>query len=435
MTSDALPAFSPALRSYNRVWRLLRPLLPLVLKLRAWRGKEDSARLAERFGHYADRVTTQGAIWLHAVSVGETVAALSLAEAIAANEKDAHFIITTNTVTAAALVERATADSNLAIQHIYQPLDHPVFVDRFLDQWKPARAVFLESDFWPNLITRTAAKSISVTFASAQLSDRAMARWQRRSALAIAMFSCADCALTVSNEQTANLTRLGVTPDRITTLGSLKMSVAAMPLDEALITALRDRARGRRIFLAASTHQGEDAAVIAAAHALGEGWLTIIAPRHPNRADAIAAACDAAGMPAQQRSKDALPAADDALYIMDSLGEMGSLFRLADTVFLAGSLTPVGGHNPLEPASFGAPIISGPHVFKNKAEFDGLRAIGAVFDIAQPDELADMVIASIAARDTGRFDARAAQKYVHEAGKRQQIAANYILALTSQHRP
>ena len=434
MTRDTHPAFSPALRSYNRVWRLLRPLLRPILKIRAWRGKEDTARLAERFGHYPSRIASPGAIWLHAVSVGETVAALSLAKAIAAQNKEAQFVITTNTVTAAALVERATADDTLPIQHIYQPLDHPVFVDRFLAHWKPARAVFLESDFWPNLITRTAAKNIPVTFASTQLSERAMMRWQRRSALAAAMFSCADCALTVSEEQTANLTTLGVDPDHITTLGSLKMSVAAMPLDERLITALRDRAQGRRIFLAASTHQGEDEAVIAAAQALGEGWLTIIAPRHPNRADAIAVACNAAGMPAQQRSKDAFPAVNDVLYIMDSLGEMGSLFRLADTVFLAGSLTPVGGHNPLEPASFGVPIITGPHVFKNKAEFDGLRAIGAVFDITQPDELPDMVIASIAARDTGRYDARAAQKYVHEAGKRQRLAADYILALTPQHR-
>lgn len=415
-----------ALRGYNLVWRLMRPALGLILRYRASKGKEEAKRIKERFGHYGETNISPGAIWLHAVSVGESVAALALVDALAKQKPDQHFLITTNTVTAAKLIARAATTAT--IQHLYQPLDHPAFVDRFLAQVKPAAAIFLESDFWPNLITRTKARGVPVVFASTQLSDKATSRWHQRALIARAMFGAADLVLPVNDDQASRLTELGVDKARITTIGSLKMSPSAMPVDPDLRDQLGRAIAGRKILLAASTHEGEDGIILDAAQQLGPEWLVIIAPRHPERGNAIASLCLDYGFKTAQRSKNALPDKGDRIFLMDSLGEMGVLFNLCDIVFLAGSLLPIGGHNPLEPASFGKPVISGPHVFKNSAEFENMRAQGLIFDAKNADEIASI---AQALHDDGATDALAqkAKAYVKQAEKRQDQAAAGILSL------
>ncbi|MGB2006314.1 MAG: 3-deoxy-D-manno-octulosonic acid transferase, partial [Candidatus Puniceispirillaceae bacterium] len=192
--------------------------------------------------------------------------------------------------------------------------------------------------------------------------------------------------------------------------------------DPQLQRILQQAASGRRVFLAASTHDGEDQIVIDAASDLGADWLTIIAPRHPDRGDAIAAH---AGQP-PQRSHGAIPDSQTSIYIMDSLGEMGTLFSLADYVFLGGSLVPAGGHNPLEPAEFGLPILTGAHIFKNKAEFDGLAAAGAVFEVADAATITHQIrqLENDPARRAKL--AKAAQDYVTIAHQRVALAAQAI---------
>ena len=154
---------------YNMIWRLLRPVLPLVLGWRQQKGKEQPGRRHDRYGQPRFDAPLSGAVWLHSVSLGETIAAISLAKALAQRRPEAKFLITTNTVSAAKLVDREIA-TGFPLFHAFQPLDHPQFVDRFLAQIKPDIAIFMESDFWPNLVSRTAAKSIPVIFASSQLS-------------------------------------------------------------------------------------------------------------------------------------------------------------------------------------------------------------------------------------------------------------------------
>ena len=192
---------------------------------------------------------------------------------------------------------------------------------------------------------------------------------------------------------------------------------------------LKTASGSRKVLLAASTHEGEDATVIEAARKLGEGWFTVIAPRHPERGGEIAALCDAHGLTAQRRGGGATAQAGDAIYIADTLGEMDSLFSVADIVFLGGSLKPLGGHNPVEPAAHGLPILTGPHVFKNAAEFSGLRDAGVVTEIANAEELASSArsIAEDAARRA--TIAAAARRYAAETGKRPQIAADSCLEL------
>ena len=148
---------------YNLIWHLLRPFIPLILRMRAWRGKEIVSRLKDRFGQPKLDQKIKGAIWIHAVSVGETGAAIGLAKALASTLPKARFLITTNTVSAAAMIERESA-KGVALSHAFQPLDHPHFVDQFLQNTRPTLAIFMESDFWPNLISKTAAKAIPGRF-------------------------------------------------------------------------------------------------------------------------------------------------------------------------------------------------------------------------------------------------------------------------------
>jgi 3-deoxy-D-manno-octulosonic-acid transferase len=417
---------------YNFGWWLLRPFLPVILRCRVAAGKEIAVRLPERYGQKNDQDPIKpGALWLHAVSVGETVAAIGLVQRLAAHDQTAHFLITTNTVTAAALVEQHRHFlPDVTLSHRFQPLDHPTFVDQFLYQYQPKMAVFMESDFWPNLICRTAKADIPVIFASAQMSDAAFRRWRGRQAFARRIFATPKMVLAVSQSQADQFNALGTARDKLVVLGSLKTGAVMQP-DKALCKILKTAIGSRKVFLAASTHEGEDNSIIEAARRLGSGWLTIIAPRHPTRGAAIAAAVDNA----PQASKNKLPDKHNPVFIMDQLGKMGSLLSLADVVFLGASLVPKGGHNPLEPAAFGLPIITGPHIFKNNAEFDGLRAAGVVFDLtedAEGDVTTTMVklVKEQGLKTAQRQQiAHAARSYARTAATRVDIAAAKIYAL------
>ena len=192
---------------------------------------------------------------------------------------------------------------------------------------------------------------------------------------------------------------------------------------------LKDAFRVKKGASRGIAYEGEDATVIEAAGQLGEGWFTIIAPRHPERGSDIAALCAGQGLTARRRGGGAAAAKNDTLYIADTLGEMDSLFSVADVVFLGGSLKPLGGHNPVEPAAHGLPILTGPHVFKNEAEFSGLRKAGVVTDVADAQDLASS--ARNIAEDAVRRDriAAAARDYAAETGKRSEIAADSCLEL------
>ena len=418
--------------SYNLLWRLARPALPFILNRRAAAGKEDRMRLAERYGRLDGRADIPDApIWIHAVSVGESVGAVALARGLRARRPDIPLLVTTNTVTAGSRIAAQPADLGLA--HLYQPLDHPAMVDSFLRATRPRMALFLESDFWPNLITRAAAK-MPIALVSAQLSDRAFARWQRQRTLAKAVFGAPDLVLAVDPQQADRFGELGSNPQNVHIGGSLKLPPSRGDIDEQLALMLRQAAGKRRILLAASTHEGEDATIIEAAAALGENWFTIIAPRHPERGAAVASQCMAAGHRATRRGAGETAGPQDDIHIADTLGEMDSLFSVADIVFLGGSLRPLGGHNPVEPAVHGLPIITGPHVHKNRAEFAGLKEAGVVSAVDSAAALASTATQISDDADRMAHIAAAARDYATRAGKRAEFAADSCLALIDRTR-
>ena len=240
---------------YDMVWRLLRPLIPLILWYRTRRGKEMASRRLERYGRSdipANKLhpSVKGRIWLHGVSVGETVAALRLARALADHLPDHEFLLTTNTVTGLDVIQAAMAEHpDMPVRRVIQPLDHPDFVDQFLTHWHPVAAIFMESDFWPNHILRSKQFGILVIFASSQLSKKAAAKWIKRPAFAKQLFAAADLILPVDSDQAEQFRRLiGTTQNapHIEVIGSLKLPDTQIP-DLALQQILRNAAAGRRV--------------------------------------------------------------------------------------------------------------------------------------------------------------------------------------------
>ena len=433
-------------KSYNRLWAFLGPFLLLYLNWRSLLGKEDRSRQDERLGQAWQQVRPPGClIWLHAVSAGEAMAAISLAKACLKLHVTAHILITTNTLTALKQLERAKPDQTIIC---YQPLDHPACVHRFLAYWQPDSAVFLESDFWPNLVIETARQNITVQFASAQLSKTAFTSWKKRPELAISLFGTAELICAVDDDQRQRFEQLcqpneaslsDKRPD-IKIGGSLKLNGTSTAVDEAFADQLKVAANGKPILLAASTHAPEEQLFLRASQEVtnaGYPHLLIIAPRHIERSQEIARLMRQSA----QRSKNQLPQSEDDYFLADSFGELGSLVTAADIVILGGSFVPKGGHNPLEIAALSTPVISGPSQFKNKAEFDKFHEFGQC--VTAQDETAlvkQLVIWLEALRLGGRAvpqdNLDKAHAYVMQACERPAKTARLIIdRLPAQQRP
>jgi 3-deoxy-D-manno-octulosonic-acid transferase len=347
-----------ALGLYRTLWRALAPAIPLALSARAARGKEDRARLKERWG-IATRPRPEGAlIWIHAASVGECIAALPLIARLLSRE-NRHVLLTSGTVSSAKLMaERLPAGAF----HQYVPIDRADIVKRFLAHWQPDVALFVESELWPNLLLATKKSGVPLALINARISERSYRGWLRARGVAARLLGTFDLCLAQDQAIAERLLRLGARAVRVT--GTLKADAAVLPADEKGLDAFREVAGTRPIFLAASTHAGEEEIILDAARMLSEdapSLLTILVPRHPERGEAVASIAAARGFSVARRSMPALPSDETSVYVADTLGELGLFYRAAQFVFMGGSLVPHGGQNPLEPALLGLAVLTGPH--------------------------------------------------------------------------
>jgi 3-deoxy-D-manno-octulosonic-acid transferase len=348
-----------ALRLYQLASAAGSPMAPQVLARRLYRGKEHPERLGERRGEATLARPSGPLIWVHGASVGEMLAAVPLIERLRA--QNFAVLVTSGTVTSAALAEQRLPDGTL---HQFIPLDAPRFVRRFLDHWQPGLALFVESDLWPNLILSIAERRIPMILINGRLSKRSFGRWRRIPGTIAALLSRFDLCLAQSAADAERYAQLGA--PRVMMTGNLKLDVPAPPVDQAVLQRLKDLIGKRPVIAAASTHPGEEAAIIAAHKRLQEklpGLLTVIAPRHPARGESIAEIAKAAGLTAALRSRNAAPLPDVAIYVADTLGELGLIYRIAPIVFMGGSLASHGGQNPIEAVRLGAAVIHGPHVW------------------------------------------------------------------------
>ncbi|MBE9604019.1 3-deoxy-D-manno-octulosonic acid transferase [Acetobacteraceae bacterium H6797] len=412
------------------LWRglitLAVPVLRANLRRRAEVGKEEPARLPEREGFGAAR--PEGPLfWLHAASVGESQSILPLLGPMLAARPGLTILITTGSVTSAKLLrERLPRALARRVIHRFVPLDVPAWVNRFLDGWQPDAAAFVDSEIWPSLLSAAHRRAIPMALVNARMSDRSAGRWGRMRGLARALLGPFRLVLAKSPEDAARFAALGA--PRVEAWGNLKSAAAPLPVKQAELARLKALLAGRPVALAASTHPGEEAMMMAAHRRLLPRFpnlLTIIAPRHPHRGEAIAA--DAGGLPITRRALNQDPPSGPGIWLMDTLGELGLGYRLADVALVGGSLVPHGGQNPLEPARLGCPILLGPHTgnfAETAAELLGAGGARLVPDAAMlapclADVLSDATLG-------GSMAAKAAELANEGAGLPERVAAALI---------
>lgn len=399
---------TPAL--YRTLTGLASPALPLLLERRARRGKEDRERLGERLGRAALSRPEGPLLWVHAVSVGEAVSALPLIDRLI-EERRLEVLLTTGTTSSARLVApRLPA----RCRHQYVPVDLPRAVARFLDHWRPDAGLFVEAELWPNLVLAAQARGIPLALVNARMTPPTLRRWQRHPRLIAPVLGAFDPVLARGSEDAARFAALGARP---AVPGDLKYAAPPLDCDDAALDALRRAVGGRPRWLAASTHPGEDEMVTEAHRRLAArrpDLLTVIAPRHPERGPDIADLARRGGLAVARRAAGERPDSATAIYVADTMGELGLLFRLAGTVFMGGSLVAVGGHNLLEPARLGAALVHGPHMDNFRELATDFARHGAAVEVADGDALAEAIGLLLDDEDARRRLARAAARCAAE---------------------
>ena len=324
---------------------------------------------------------------MHAASVGETVAAVPLIERLSA--EGAALLLTTGTVTAAEVAGRRLGGRAV---HQFAPLDSPRTVRRFLDHWRPGLALFAESELWPTTLKAVGRRRLPLVVVNARMSERSFRSWGAFPPLARAVVGRARLFLAQTLADAERLKHLGA--DRVEVCGNLKFDVPPPPADEAAVEHLRSEIGARTMFVAASTHAGEERAVIEAHAELrrtGVPLLTVIAPRHPARGAAVAEEAQAAGFSVNRRAFGESIAAETDIYIADTIGEMGLWYRLADVAFLGGSLVPHGGQNPIEPAKLLIPVLSGASMYNFRDAYEAMAEAKALRTVHDGPSLAAAV--------------------------------------------
>lgn len=397
----------PSLSWYRGLTRLAAPVLPLLLERRARAGKEHPERRRERLGHASQPRPEGVLVWLHGASVGESLVLATLVDALAEARPDLRFLVTSGTTTSAQLLARRLPAAAI---HQFVPVDTPGAVRRFLDHWQPNLAVFAESEIWPNLIVETSARDIPLALINARMNDASIRNWRRRPDTArclLGKFAWIGAADTRTRDGVEDLTG-----HPVVLAGNMKLESRPAPADPDELAALQEQLNGRPVWLAASTHPGEEEIVLDAHKQLlarSPGALLILAPRHPARAQQISRLVAQAGLSHVSRSSGAIPGSDHPVWLADTLGEMGLWFALAPASLIAGSLKPgIGGHNPVEASQAGSAVITGPHVPSFDDLYATYRRHNAVLDAADAPALAEAVMQVWSGHGPGPDAARAA---------------------------
>lgn len=372
---NAPVAARPAsLRAYGVAAGLAEPFARRFLEGRARRGKEDPARLAERLGRASAPRPAGPLVWLHAVSVGESVSLLPLIERLATERADLALLVTSGTRASAELLQ--TRLPAVAI-HQYAPLDTPGAVAGFLAHWRPDLGLFVESELWPNLILAARAGGTRLALISARMTERSARAWRLWPAAIRAVLAAFDLILAQDAAVEGRLKALG---GRVDGRLNLKRLGAPLAADPAEIKRLKAAIGGRSVVLALSTHAPEEAMAAAAVRPLAPAPLLILQPRHRERGDDIVRQLGHRRL--ARRSAGEPITAETELYLADTLGETGLLLRLADVVVMGGAFGHgIGGHNPLEPARLGAPVVTGPDIANHAEVFAEMTAGGAVLQV------------------------------------------------------
>lgn len=378
---------------------LLYVLTPFQL-LRLWKkGKKLPAyrqRWSERFARFST-LPEAPRIWVHSVSVGETIAAAPLIEALLEEYPKHRIMVTATTPTGSDQVKRLFQDR---VDHVYFPYDLPHVVRRFLNKVEPSLLLLMETELWPNVLKQCSARGIPVIVGNARLSSASFEGYAKVKRLLAPVLRNVELVAAQTQVDADRFVALGMPTKQVEVMGNIKSDLTIAADVQTRADEFRQSLGTKRpIWVAASTHQGEEAWVLAAHQqvlAAQEQALLVLVPRHPERFDAVAELCHETGVRYARRSSEQALSALDAVYLGDSMGELLVWYAAADVCFVGGSFVPVGGHNPLEPAALGKPVITGPHVDNFAAVYEQMLHDQAAVSVETPEALAEQVLAWLA---------------------------------------
>lgn len=376
-------------RFYRFVTDITAPFISLYLRIRRAGGREDDARFQERLGHASQPRPKGKLVWCHAASVGEALSVLTLLKNLQEEYSEWSFLITTGTVTSAAIVnERKLAN----VIHQYVPVDRWSYVMRFLKHWEPDLVLWVESELWPNMLTALAARNVPAILLNGRMSDRSYRRWRMIPDGAKEILSVFVLGLTQTGIERNRFSSLGLKDVRA--IGNLKYAAEPLPYDAYVLEALANKVGERPVWLMASTHDGEEEIALQVHEQLHKALpdlLTIIVPRHPGRGLDIAALIEKEGRTVARRSLDEVLTDKTEIYLADTMGELGLFYRLSPLCCLAGSFT-WGGHNLVEPAQLGCSILFGPKMENFLLMADDILSEGAACQVTDSEELAEKLL-------------------------------------------
>ncbi len=369
-------------------------LVPLVLFRLWWRGRKVPAynkRILERFA-YIKSPKQQPRIWLHAVSVGETMAAKPLLQALLQKFPDHAVLVTTSTPTGSAQLRKLFPER---VEHFYFPYDLPNVIRRFLNRINPDILIVMETEIWPNLYHQCHQRKIPVVLANARLSERSLKGYKRISLLIKPVFKAISLLSPQSEADAKRFYQIGACKQQTMVCGNLKFEIKTAADIKETGDGLRHNIGNRLVWIAASTHKGEDEILLQVHAKVLESLpaaLLILVPRHPERFQDVAELCNKAGMLTQRRSEAAVPNANTQVYLGDSMGELAAFYVASDIAFIGGSLVETGGHNPLEPAAEGIPVLMGEHVFNFSTIVKHMQDASAIRIVKTESELTQQLL-------------------------------------------
>jgi 3-deoxy-D-manno-octulosonic-acid transferase len=379
---------------------------------RRHQGREDMARFAERLGRPSLPRPAGRLIWAHAASVGEANAMLTLMKALRGHYADTHILLTTGTVASAQLLAGKLPDG---ILHQYVPVDRMAYIMPFLDHWKPDLALWIESELWPNLLAGLRRRNVPAALVNARMSEKSFRHWQMARGWAAEILSTFNLCLAQTVQDQARLEALGAR--RVLNVGNLKYVSEPLSCDVHELIRLRQQVAERPIWLLASSHPGEEALALEWHQRLMKIFpdlLTVIAPRHAARGHEIEALIQASGLSGARRSRNQDIAAGTAVYLADTMGEMGLFYRFSPLTVMGGSLTPVGGHNIIEPAQLGAAIVIGPYMFNFSEIAREFAAAGAARSVADTEDIPAVIEALLKDRAASQALGQAAKNLAQQ---------------------
>jgi 3-deoxy-D-manno-octulosonic-acid transferase len=396
---------------YRALTAIGAPLIRTHLRRRAAEGKEDPARLGERLGHASAERPRDLVVWVHAASIGESSSVMPLVERLLEDSR-LSVLITTGTVTSAETLARRLPARAV---HQFVPVDIAAAVRAFHDHWRPDFALWVESELWPNLVCETAARGVPMVMVQGRISRVSWRRWRLLPGLITRLLRGFKLILAQTEDDARRFRSLGA--GSVSVASTLKYAAPPLSADAGELFALQHQLGARPLWLAASTHAGEEAAVLAAHAEIGArmaGLLAVIVPRHPERGGEVAALVESKGFTVARRTAADPIGEGTEVYVADTLGELGLFYRIAPVAFVGGSLVDAGGHNPIEPIQLGAAVVSGPHLANFAEVADDLSRAEALRTVTDSHQLATAVGDLL--RDPGaRAELVRAQKGVTDA--------------------